>query len=298
MVMSIPQNPYTPQGPTSPPPGAPNTPGQGGFVPPQPPAKTLNVLGIVALAIAALGLILSCIPGIMVVGWVLLPIGFILGIVSLFLKDKGKGFGIGAIITSVVGTIVAVIVFFLMVAMAVNTAVNESSPTAVPPAQQTRPTDDATGPAEDPDSSDEGSSDEGTRENPFPLGTTLSNDEWEVTVNSVDLDATKKVADANRYNPKPEAGQIYIMANVTAKYIGEDESSSVLVTVEYVTPTGEVVRRTHAVGLTENFEIKDLFTGGTVTGNMLFLVPAENVGEGVLRVSAGFGSGEAFVAVK
>ncbi|MFF1875766.1 DUF2510 domain-containing protein [Kitasatospora herbaricolor] len=41
-------------------------------------APQRNVLGIVALAVAVLGFIFAAIPGALIVGWVLLPIAFIL----------------------------------------------------------------------------------------------------------------------------------------------------------------------------------------------------------------------------
>lgn len=52
-------------------------------------------------------LILSYVKGALVAGWALVPIGFILGVVSLFMKNKKKGTDIGAIIASAVGAIVA-----------------------------------------------------------------------------------------------------------------------------------------------------------------------------------------------
>ena len=77
---------------------------------PAPTSKTpRNTLGLVALIIAVVGFIFACIPGALIVGWVLLPIAFILGLVSLFMKGRGKGLGLAAIILSVVGTVVAVV---------------------------------------------------------------------------------------------------------------------------------------------------------------------------------------------
>ena len=81
---------------------------------PQPPAQAPessgpNVLGIVALVIAAVGFVFACIPFVQVVGWVLLPIAFVLSIVALFLKGR-KWPAIVALIVSVVGAIVGAIV--------------------------------------------------------------------------------------------------------------------------------------------------------------------------------------------
>lgn len=95
-------------------------------MPPTPGNKSRNVLGIVALAVAAVGFIFACIPGALIVGWLLLPVGFILGIVALFQKGKPKWQGVTAIIVSVVGTIIGVIVFIVTVAGAVSAAVDDS----------------------------------------------------------------------------------------------------------------------------------------------------------------------------
>jgi hypothetical protein len=81
---------------------------------PQPPAPAPessgpNVLGIVALVIAAVGFVFACIPFVQVVGWVLLPIAFVLSIVALFLRGR-KWPAIVALIVSIVGAIVGAIV--------------------------------------------------------------------------------------------------------------------------------------------------------------------------------------------
>lgn len=75
------------------------------------PAKAANTLGLVALIVAVVGAIFACIPGALIIGWVLLPIGFILSIVALVQRGKKKGLALTGLIVSVVGTIVGVIVF-------------------------------------------------------------------------------------------------------------------------------------------------------------------------------------------
>ena len=47
-----------------------------------------NVLGIVALVVAAVGFVFACIPFVQVVGWILLPIAFVLSIVALLIGLK------------------------------------------------------------------------------------------------------------------------------------------------------------------------------------------------------------------
>ncbi len=80
----------------------------------QPPVPTeRNVVGIIALIAGILGFIFACIPpGALIVGWVLLPVAFVLGVVGVCLSGKDKGTSIAAICLSIVGVIVGVVVFF------------------------------------------------------------------------------------------------------------------------------------------------------------------------------------------
>jgi hypothetical protein len=84
-------------------PGGPQAPA------PAPEPAGPNVLGIVALVVAAVGFVFACIPFVQVVGWILLPIAFVLSIVALFLKGR-KWPAIVALIVSIVGAIVGAIV--------------------------------------------------------------------------------------------------------------------------------------------------------------------------------------------
>lgn len=88
------------------------------------PAAKPHVLGIIALAVAAVGFIFACIPGALIVGWVLLPIAFVLSIVALFLKSR-KWPAITGLIVSIVGTIVGVVVFFTVVTTSFGEAFDE-----------------------------------------------------------------------------------------------------------------------------------------------------------------------------
>ncbi|WP_448003558.1 DUF2510 domain-containing protein [Agromyces bauzanensis] len=93
---------------TAPAPGAAPPPG------PAPEPAGPNVLGIVALVIAAIGFVFACIPFVQVVAWVLLPIAFALSIVALFLKGR-KWPAITGLILSIVGAIVGAVVAAVVV---------------------------------------------------------------------------------------------------------------------------------------------------------------------------------------
>ncbi|KQQ65682.1 DUF2510 domain-containing protein [Microbacterium sp. Leaf320] len=94
-----------------------------------PPAKPkLSVLGIIGLAVAVIGLILSCFPSIAIAGWVLLGVGFVVSLVSVFLRGT-KWPGIVGMSMSVLGSIVAIAVMLLSLSTAAPGAtVPTSSP--------------------------------------------------------------------------------------------------------------------------------------------------------------------------
>ena len=98
---------------------APGSPPPGGT--PEPP--TTNILGIIALVTAAIGFVFAVIPFVQIVGWILLPIAFVLSIVALFLKGR-KWPAITALILSVVGGIVAAVVFAVVAFNVIGEAVD------------------------------------------------------------------------------------------------------------------------------------------------------------------------------
>lgn len=249
------------------------------------PEKQKNTLGLISLIVAVIGFIFACVPGALIVGWILLPIAFVMGLVSLFLKGKKQGFGLAAVIVSVVGTVVGVLVFVFAVGSAIDDAVDEiSSGTDV---SVSEPGDDSSG------------SNEGTRENPYPLGSTVTTDDWAVTVNSVDFNANEAVAAENQFNDPAAEGTTYILANVTVAYQGESDAGEMpWTTVDYVTVDGNTISSGGAVAPDALDTVSDLYQGGSTSGNILFAVPADSAADGVLAVSPDMFSENAFVAVQ
>jgi hypothetical protein len=255
--------------------------------------KQRNVIGLVALIAAIVGFIFACIPGALIIGWVLLPIAFILAIVSLFLKDKAKGMGITALILSIVGTIVGFAVFFSVVASsakdafgggdtkvsAPNAEAGSAAPAAAQPAAKT-----------------------GTRENPSPIGSVVESKDWRVVINSVRLAASDAVVAANQFNKPPVAGTEYILVNYSATYLGDEANGQMpaFVSVDYVTPDGKTVNRldNSAVAPEHIDTTSTLYKGGTATGNIAIQVPTATAGQGVLAVRPGMIADKVFVAVK
>jgi hypothetical protein len=256
--------------------------------PGEPQKAKRNVLALVAFIVSIVGFIFACIPGALIVGWILLPIAFILGVVSLFLSGRGKGLGIAAVVTSVVGTLIAVIVFFAVVAVSFDEAFSEGS-TVVEETSSDEDTAAGEAPAESSDS------EAGTRENPVPLGTSISNESWSVVVNSLNTDGNATVAAGNMFNEPAPAGSHFEIVNYTATYTGAESAYAAEVTVDLVTSAGNVVDSfTTLAALPDAIGMDELFTGASTTGSTAFVVPdGETV---VIRVQPGFFGEEVFVA--
>lgn len=266
------------------------------YAEPQPEKKPRNTLAIVALIVAIIGFIFACVPGALIVGWILLPIAFILSIVSLFMKGK-KGLGVTALVVSIVGTIVGVFVFIGLMGSAFNESFSEDELTAGSSASEQTPSA-----AQNASSgSDDAGSDEGTRANPYPLGTAVPQGDWTVTVNSTTLDANDAVLAENPYNEAPAEGSQYMLANITATYNGNDpEGSTPWVDLEYVTAEGNTLASYDASAvIPERFDsVETLYQGASTTGNYVFEVPSDSAAEGVLAVTPDMFGDKAFVAVQ
>lgn len=114
----------------------------------QPPASGVSVLGIIGLAVVVIGVVCACIPVIAIAGWGLLGIGFVLSLISLFLRGR-KWPGITGMAVAAVGAILAISVS-LIVLGATSTTEGESTPLAAP--SERPPADDGSmsGDGEDP----------------------------------------------------------------------------------------------------------------------------------------------------
>lgn len=280
--MSIPNQPVDPSAQQLPPPMPPmGSPAAG--------PKKNNVLALVALIVSALGFIFACVPGAAILGWILLPIGFVLSIVSLFMKGDRKWMGIVGLIVSVVGTIVGFIVFFMVALTAAGDALDEitSGETVV-----TAPVDEDAEVVDEEEPAD--AAGEGTRGNPYPLGSQISTDDWTVVINSYTADGNPVVTEGNEYNEAAPAGSHYEVVNYTVTYTGDDKGLAAEVGISFVTSGGNVINSYDAfVLLADPIGMDELYNGASATGSEAFLVPD---GETVLiRVRPGMFADEVFV---
>lgn len=254
--------------------------------------KTRNTLGLISIILAVVGFALAIIPLLGVVGWPLLLAALVLGIIGLTRKGQPKGTSIAGLVVSVIAMIAApIIALSLFVG-----SVNEATESAVS-------TDTATSESAEPEETPV--TEVGTRENPAPLGSEVSSDEWTVTVNSVQFDAGADPAfqDANAYIDLSDlaADQQFVILNVTYTYTGDDAEGGMpafvqtdLVTASGVTqPIDVIALAPDAADLTST-----LYAGGSTTGNIVRTITSADVEGAVVAVSPGILSDTVFVATK
>lgn len=260
---------------------------------PVPTQKRRNTLGLVAMIAAIAGFIFACMPGALVVGWLLLPISFILGLVALFRKGESHWQAITAIIVAVVGTVVGAVVFFVLMAGAVNDALGGSEATV----------STSSGSGGRSGTGADVSTGVGTRTNPAPLGSEITGEEWKVVVNSVTFDATAAVLAADPLNDEPGDGREFILVNYSVTYLGDDangQSPAIHVDVAYVSPDGTTVGTydTPVVAPDAIASMTTLYNGGSVTGNTAFAVDSATAKDGVIAVRPGILADKVFVALQ
>jgi hypothetical protein len=264
-------------------------------------------LGIAAMVLGIISVVLAFIPLIGLVSFLLGPLAVVLGIVAI-VKHRGEGQGIAGVITGAIGTLFAIA--GLLIAGAFFSATDdevdrlEDEASSVDPQdeeevaeleedvqdQQEEIAQEREEPEDDGIDEDEAvDEDEGTRENPLPLGETVSDDEWDVTLHSVAEDVDDQIAEENQFNDPAPHGLTYVLVNMSATYLGEDSDSPMMaVELAYVSSTGETsASYDHTVVTPDSFDdFAELYTGGTETGNVALAVPPDD--EGTLRVRLGF----------
>lgn len=142
---------------------------------------------------------------------------------------------------------------------------------------------------------------EGTRENPYPIGSAITQGDWTLTINSVSLDATAAMADANLFNQPAPEGSTFIMINVTATYNGtKADGDYPFISVEYVTAGGNTINSTDTLAVAPEFfdMSKALYEGASTTGNIALAVPTAEIADGTLAVRPHMLGDKVFVAVQ
>lgn len=138
---------------------------------------------------------------------------------------------------------------------------------------------------------------EGTRDNPLPLGSTITDGDWTVTVNSVNLDALDQIVNDEHWNDPPADGNVYIMVEATVTYTGTDPQGEMPTTmIDYVTADGNTIDIAWVSYDATDFTLIDpLYEGASHTGSNAYEVPAGT--DGTLAVMPSMLSEKTFVAL-
>ncbi|MFA5711634.1 hypothetical protein [Mycolicibacterium sp.] len=233
------------------------------------PVPQRNTVGLIGLIVGIVGFVFACIPGALIVGWVLLPIAFILGIVGMFQAGKSKTTSIAAVIVSIIGVVVGVVVFATVVSDAVDDAFSSSN--LEPPAS----TADGDPAADQP----------GTRENPLTIGQPVTSDDWSIQLGPP-REAGAEVQAENQFNDPPGAGMQFWVVPVTATYTGESTGQPAFdISVKFVGADNRTYDDSCGVIPSPLADVGELYAGGVAEGNVCVAVPAG--ADGLWTLTAG-----------
>lgn len=258
---------------------------------PPTPAKGSNGLATAGFVLGLLGLLGSWIPVLNILGILLGVLGVVLAGVGLAKSKKanaGKGLAIAGIVLGAVAVIFAILVNAVFVG-AVDEAIDETTKTSVKApktagkavSSETRSSDTELGT---------------TRDNPAPLGSEITGNDWSVTINAV------KTVPMDSIGSEAAGDSVLLSVNMTATYTGDDEQGSTpWATVKFVSPDGTTVDSTSGstLFLAENeFDsLKTVYNGASVEGDQLLEVP-KNWQNGVLAVSPDMLNNDTFLALR
>ncbi|MFD3509733.1 hypothetical protein [Nocardia sp. NPDC058666] len=135
------------------------------------------------------------------------------------------------------------------------------------------------------------SEDLGTREKPVPLGETFDvGEDWQVSVVTVDSNATADVLAENQFNDPPPAGRQFVLVRTTTKYVGEETGSPGFdLTYKFYGSKGNTYTTydsDDSCGVIPNplSEVNELYPDAGGEGNVCFAVPADQIDGGAVIV--------------
>ena len=116
------------------------------------------------------------------------------------------------------------------------------------------------------------------RSDPAPAGSTvITGGDLELTIVSVNLDATSIVMNENRFNDPPDAGNRFVMARLRVQNVDEDANSEIDLNEYYFALVGSSGIKfstfEHSCGVIPNELDVALFPGGIGEGNVCFQIP-------------------------
>jgi hypothetical protein len=267
---------------------------EGWVAPPAPnPPKPGGGLALAALIVGIGAIVCAVIPGLSFVAFIPALTAAGLGIAALARKLPGHGKAIAAVILGPVALLIAIIVSIATIAVGMKPAVTAEHPST----QQS-----STAPGSKPTPT-QAAPKEGTRANPAPVGTTVeisdaSGPIWQVTMGAANLNAGDAIAAENQFNPPADAGSQYVMVPVTYTYVGTKSGTPwISVRIVFVSAAGTTHEEKFVVAPTPISGIAEMYTGASATGNLVVMVPSQDVEKGTWGISTVL-SDKYFVAVQ
>jgi hypothetical protein len=172
----------------------------------------------------------------------------------------------------------------------------DSSQAEEAPATQGAPAEPpAAEPSEEPPSDEPVAAEpDGSRDNPYPIGTSVGNDDWQIVIGEP-REAWAEIQDENEFNEPPPDGMHFYLIPVTATYTG-DESGMAWVDLTFQFVGSDSVTYSDYCGVIPNdlSDVGELYEGGVAEGNVCVAVPTG--AEGLWTVSPSFGDPLFFAA--
>jgi hypothetical protein len=135
-------------------------------------------------------------------------------------------------------------------------------------------------------------SDEGSRENPIPVGTAVSTHDWEVTLGAP-REAAGEIQAENQFNEAPPTGMEYWIVPVTATYTGgETGHAGTDLGVGFVGSDARTYSDMCGVVPDDLWDVDEIYDGGTAVGNVCVVVPAG--ADGLWTVTPGWSAEAVF----
>lgn len=265
------------------------------YTPPSQRPSRGNPLGLASLIVGILATVGAFIPVINLGSGIVAIVGLVLGIVALFLAGRSKPVAVAGVVVSVVG---------LVLSIALSTAYLGSFFDAVENGG-VGVGSSSDGTADEP--ADTSTGELGTRDNPYPIGSTISFTQsgqpfYDITVGAPTLDANAIVAAENQFNDVAPAGQQYALLPLTVTYTGAETGTPGFdISTSFVAADGTSYEPFDAAVVVPSpfYSINELYPGGTGTGNVVIAIPSADIEQGRWLLKVGFiGRDEVFIAAQ
>ena len=131
----------------------------------------------------------------------------------------------------------------------------------------------------------------GSRNNPIALGDLAVINDWQVQIISVNKDARKLVMDSDEYASPPSSNERFVLFKIVATYMGEESSEpSSDLRFKIVGGRGNTFSKSCSYSVDTFDQNEETFTGATVSGDLCFIVDANQIAGATVSIQGGYSS--------